>query len=358
MPTEPLVFNRKKDMLVFKNLVKKIEQSLELKYNDKGIRELIIKLKLLEDEVGIWNQTSYGLALFADVNEIIIYILQKEVKELAVVSNSFHIKPLVAYFQSIEQFHILALDIDAYAIYKANLHHIEEVLLPSKTQTSLEDILGSDRTERYHTHGSYGGAHDGSTFHGHGGKSDDIDIDRIKFFRDVDQQVLKYISKPSELPLILLAQKTNQFEFKKLSKNPFLMEPSIDGSMKDFSDDDVLDQIKVIQKDRFDEMMHVMIEQYHTNLHHELASEQLIIILKALLEGKVDILMIENNKTIPGQIDYEKSQIIKSELKDPDTDDILDDMIEYALKTGTKVYMLDKEEMPTTSGVCAILRYK
>ncbi len=358
MPTQPLVFNRKKDMLAFKNLVKKIEQSLELKYNNKDIKQLVLKLKALEDDVSLWNHTSFGLALFADVNEVMIYLINQEVKELAIVSKSFHIKPLVEYFQSIETFDILALDINAFAIYKANLHHIEQVILPSTVKTSLIDILGSDKTESYLTHGVYGGAHDGSTFHGHGGKSDDIDIDRIKFFRYVDQQVLEHVSKKSQLPLILLAQKNNQFDFKKLSKNSYLMDVSIDGSMKDFSDENVLDSIKAIQLDRFDLMMRNIINQYHTSIHHELGSDQLIIILKALLQGKVELLMIENNITIPGQIDYEKSQIIRSELIDPDTDDLLDDMIEYAIKTGTKVYMLEKEHMPSASAISAIFRFK
>jgi len=357
MPTHQLITNRKKDMLVFKNLVKKIELSLELKYFQNDTNQLIFKLKELENDIDLWDHAQDGLALFADKNEIMIYLIKKEVKELAIVSKSFHIKPLFEYFQFIETFNILALDIDAFAIYKANIHMIKSVHLPKTVKTTLTDVLGSDRTESYLTHGTYGGANDSSIFHGHGGKSDDRDIDRIKFFRYVDNEVLEHVSKPSGLPLILLAQKKNQFDFKKLSKNPYLIDTAIDGSMKDFSDSSILDFLRIIQNKRFNYELEDIINKYKTKQQYGSSSDQIIIILKAIIEGRVDVLMIESNKIIPGKINYEKSQIIQSKLNDPETDDLLDDMIEYALTKGTKCYILEKEKMPTTSGVAAIFRY-
>jgi hypothetical protein len=357
MPTHPSITNRKKDILVFKNLIKRIELSLETMYSTKDVIELISKLKDLENDVRLWDHTQYGFVLFADINEVMIYIIQKEVKELAIVSNSFHVKPLYEYFQSIETFHILALDNDAFAIYKADIHTIQKIQLPNTVKTTLTEVLGSDHTESYLTHGTYGGASNHSIFHGHGGKSDDKDIDRIKFFRHVDSQVLEHISKPSEFPLILLAQKSIQHDFKHLSQNSYLIDSAIDGSMKDFSESDVLNYLKVIQDSRFDSMMEDIFNQYNSKIQYESSSDQIIIILKAIIESRVHVLMIEKNKMIPGKIDYEKGQIIQKELNDPDTDDLLDDMIEYALTKGTKCYILEKEKMPTTSGVAAIFRY-
>ncbi|MCF7932210.1 MAG: hypothetical protein K9K93_03485 [Acholeplasmataceae bacterium] len=358
MPTRPLIFDRKKDRLVFKNLVKEVGHSLELTYDHPDIVHLLSQIKALEYDVDLWNQTKNGLVLFADVNHIVIYLIESEVKPLAIVSTSFHIKPLFEYYQSIETFNVLALDSDAFAVYEGNLHHIESVQLSSDVKTSSKEVLGSDHTESYQTHGVYGGAQDGSTFHGHGGKSDDLELDRMKFFRYVDRHVLEHVSKNLKHPLILLAQKSNQSDFKKISNNPYLIETCIDGTIKDINEQDLKGFLKVINDSRFDMMMASVIDQYNIGLNRDLSSEQLIIILKALLMGKVDTLMIEKNKRIPGRIDHEKSQIIPSELSDPDTDDLLDDMIEYALTTGTQIYILDKDKMPSTSGVAAIFRYK
>ncbi len=56
-------------------------------------------------------------------------------------------------------------------------------------------------------------------------------------------------------------------------------------------------------------------------------------------------------------MNYKQGKLIKGDLSDPQTDDILDDMIELARHTGSKVYILDKELMPTDHAVAGIFRY-
>ncbi|MFU8786512.1 MAG: hypothetical protein ACNA7U_04625, partial [Candidatus Izemoplasmataceae bacterium] len=218
-------------------------------------------------------------------------------------------------------------------------------------------ILGNEYTDSYQTHGTYGGASDGSTFHGHGGKSDEIDIDRKKFFRAVDRFVLEAISKKLKHPLLLVTHTEHHHDFREVSNNPYLLEERIEGSYEDFKEDDLKTKIKEINDLRFEALVDKEIKHYHNIKHDDLSSDQLIIVIKALLEARVETLMIEAKKIIPGRLDKENLGIIKSDIDDPETDDLLDDMIEHAYQTGTKVLVLDKENMPTTSGVAATFRY-
>lgn len=355
LPTDQLVFNRDKDRLVFKNLVKEVEKKLKSDYPNIDSETFIKPLNEIEDDISLWDQTLKGFALYADINNIYIYLLQESVQETVMISETFHIQPLITYFQKDAMYDVLALDIDHFSIFKGNMYHIEKTLLPEDVKSTLKENLGYDHTESYHTHGAYGGSNDSSTFHGHGGKADDIDIDRIKFFRAVDEQVLEHVSKLSENPLILLAQKTNQHDFKKLSKNPYVLDFSIDGSVKDFSYEQLLEILNAYQTDQFNQAMTEILNTYHELLHHARSSDQMDAIKTALISGQVDILMIEKNQVISE--DKEQNPLDEDNLNQISSD-VLDMMIDTAFKLGTKVYLLESDQMPTTIGICAIYRYK
>jgi hypothetical protein len=357
MPTHRLIFNYKKDILVFKNLAKEAISSL---VEDKPIRDmkpLIELLKNMEEDSDLWNYSLEGLAIFATLDEMILYRVEKEFQPISIVSNSFHIKPLVEHFQAIETFSILALEAESYALYVGNHLEIKPMVLKDEIETTLSGVLGSHHTEDYQTHGVYGGASDGSTFHGHGGRSDEVELDRAKFFKHVDRFVFEEISKAIKLPMILVTRKEHHSDFRKLSKNTFMIEDRIEGSFNDFKDEDIKFEIKKINDQRFNFIIDQAIENYGNLKSKEQSSDQLIEVLKALLASRVDTLFIEKDKIIPGKIDIESQQIVQSDLEDSETDDLLDDMIQHAYLTGSKIYILKKDKMPTTSGVAAIFRY-
>ena len=49
--------------------------------------------------------------------------------------------------------------------------------------------------------------------------------------------------------------------------------------------------------------------------------------------------------------------VILGKLKDPDTDDVLDDLGERVVATGGEVVMVPTERMPTRSALAAIYRF-
>jgi len=233
MPVEQKAFDHKKDQITLKNLIKKVESSLSLSMHEKDIKPIIDRLYLVVDDKVFWDHVKKGLALFMNQEDMALYHLDEKIDQLAVVSRTYHLKPLYAYFQGLEIYDILALEAESFELYEGHKYHIAKVHIPKDVKTTSEEVLGKDHTESYQTHGTYGGASDGSTFHGHGGKSDDIEIDRINFFRYVDHAVYNNQSKKTEHPLVLLALKEHHHDFIEISKNQFLIKRAIDGSMRD-----------------------------------------------------------------------------------------------------------------------------
>ncbi len=357
MPTSKVSTNQKQDILVFKNLVKKAKLSLEQKYADKTIKPLMTLLNKMTGDNELWQHASAGLALFATLDDMIVYRLEQSFKPISIVANSFHIKPLIQHFQGLDTYLLLALDAESFALYEGNHVDIKPITLGDDIATTLTAALGTQHTEAYQTHGVYGGAADGSTFHGHGGKSDDVDIDREKFFRHVDRVVLDYTSIQTKKPLILVSHKAYQHDFKSVSRQPWMLDVAIDGAYHDFSMADIKHELKKINQQRMMVQVDQALKQYHDLRSKDLSTDQIILVLKGLLAARVDTLFIEEDKIIPGKIDIENQQIIQNDLTDPETDDLLDDMVQHAMQTGSKVWIIPQDQMPSSSGVAAIFRY-
>ena len=213
------------DPIRFRNLVKTVEQSLQKKYSRPEFRPLVEPLHALASQGDFWNHTLDGLAILGSPDLFRIYKLQRPVAELAIVSESFHTKPLLRISQSADRFQVLALDRGAVKLFEGNRDTLDEVDLPPDVTQTISSALAKEPTGPHQTVASYGGAGGSKTAmrHGHGGKKDAMDSNVDRFFRAVDRSILQHYSRPSGLPLMLAALPEYHGVFQRLSHNPFLM---------------------------------------------------------------------------------------------------------------------------------------
>jgi hypothetical protein len=79
----------------FRNLVKSMEQSLQQKHSSRDIRFLLEPFHALAEDRDFWNYTPDGLAALGAPEFFRVYRLQTPVPEGVVVTDSFHLKPLM-----------------------------------------------------------------------------------------------------------------------------------------------------------------------------------------------------------------------------------------------------------------------
>ena len=94
----------------------------------------------------------------------------------------------------------------------------------------MTEALGDEVTEPHQSLASYGkgGGGGGQTIrYGQGSKKDEVDIDMVRFFRAIDRTILEHHSRPSGLPLLLVALPEHHASFRAVSHNPFLMDEGI-----------------------------------------------------------------------------------------------------------------------------------
>ncbi len=347
----------RQDPIRFKNLIREIENSLKLKYGQSEITSIMKPLNSIAEDNTFWNYTNDGLAILASKDKCIVYKLERPVEELAIVADSFHIKPLIRVFQSADRFYLLGLNRKEFKLYEGTRYGVNEVKFDEDTPTTITEVLGDKLTESYLNPGSYGGVGGQPMFHGHGGRKDEIDIDTERFFRYVDRFVLENFSRPTGLPLMLVTLDEYHSLFKEISHNPLLMENGVKSAYDTFSLENLRDEAWKVMEPFYLDKTKKLVERYEFERSKFFGSDDVAQVARAATQNRVDTLLIESDKVIAGKINKETGRLEEAPLDDPTTDDVLDDLVELVFKSKGNVVLLPKERMPSTTGLAAIYRY-
>ena len=344
------------DRIRFRNLVKRMEESLRQKYPKRDIKALIRPFDSLAEDRMFWNHTADGLAVLSAPGLFRVYKLQRPVAELVVVADSFHTKPLMRITQSAERYQILALSRDAFKIFEGNRDALGEMLPIEGVPHKADELLGKDSGDREGAHRAYGAGGDAAR-HGTDVKQDAADRDTEQFFRAVDRAVLQHCSQPSGMRLILAALPEHHHRFRAISSNPFLMKEAIDVHPDSVSLDALRERAWQLVQPYYLERLAGLVEAFGKAAANAQGSEALGAIAKAATEGRIATLLIEADRLIPGTIDVTGGKIFPGELADPEVDDVLDDLGERVLKAGGEVVIVPAERMPSKTGAAAIFRF-
>ena len=347
----------KQDLIVFKNLVRKIENSLKLKYPSRKIQPLLEPFRVLAEDRPFWEHALDGLALLANEDRCVVYRLQRPVKEVAIVADTFHIKPLIRVFQSADRYHLLGLNRETFNLYEGNRYGFEEISLPPDVPRTAREVIGEEEYERQISlapHSRFSGA---PIFYGHTEKNEEIDKNTEKFFRFVDKFVLDNFSRPSGLPLMLVALPEYHGLFHKLSRNPFLMKEGLKVAHSPDTTPQLKEAVWEILEPTYLEKTRVLVEKYEEARAKWLATDDLSQIARAALQNNVKHLMIEADRQIPLTINPNTMELEESDLDNPEHDDLLDDLAELVFRSKGEVVVLPKERMPSDTGAAAIFRF-
>lgn len=346
------------DSIRFKNLVKKLEESLRKKYPNREIETLLKPFLALAEDREFWNHTTEGLAILSAPGLFRVYKLQRPVAELVVVADTFHTKPLMRIVQSADRYQILALNRNGFKVFEGNRDALVELpAIEGVPQTAIE-LLGKE-IEGEGINRSHGrGTGQGSTIqHGPNVKQETDERDTQAFFRAVDKTVQKNHSQPSELGLILAALPEYHHTFRTVSHNSLLMKEAINIHPDDLSLDALREQAWQLVQPYYLKRLAGLVESYGKAVAAGQGTDELSTIASAASTGKIATLLIEADRLIPGRFDAASGVITLAELNDPEVDDLLDDIGEMVLKSGGSVVIVPTERMPTKTGAAAIQRF-
>ena len=357
MPTHRAFPEKKQDPIRFRNLLRELEESLRRDYSTCDVRPLIEPFERLAEDANFWRmRTLDGLAVLSAPDFFRVYRFQRPVPELAVVADSFHIKPLVRLLQSADSYFILGLDRKKTRLFEGNRDRLDEVELPPGFPRTSADAAGAKDRERHFSTWSPGGA-SGSILYGKGSKSEFVDADAEGFFRALDNAILEQYSSPSGRPLLLAALPENQSLFRRLSRNPLLLDEEIVINPNSLSLEELRERAWKAVEPHYLTRLSGLIESFEAMSAHELGDADLARVARSAFAGRVRTLLIDAERRIPGRLDAMTGEISFYDFSDPAAGDLLDDLGDLVLKQGGEIVIVPAERMPTDTGIAAIYRY-
>lgn len=362
MPTHRLSDQIEQDPIRFKNLVNQSEERLV----DAGLRApeartLLEPLRELVDSRPFWRHQSDGLAVFISPSVFRYQRLPLNFKELVVVSDRFHLKPLLPLLSGDGRFLLLTLSQQEIRLLRGSRHSIGEVDLHDIPK-SLHEALRWDDPERrlqWHTSSSNEPGMRRAEFHGHMANAEMDSKEFIRRYLQIIDQGLNEILAGQRLPLVLAGVDYLLPIYHQVSAYPNLLEDGIVGSPDELDLSELHAKAWPIVAPRFQQERQEAAGRYEmlAGKDSNLASSDLDQILPAAVFERVETLFIPPDLNRWGRFDPDTAQVTHLSEPEHGADDLIDLAAVHTFLNGGRIYAVDPEEIPGEGEVAAIFRY-
>ena len=341
---------------LFRELVDKARVELARGYPEREVRDLVGRIGAVPEGEGFWVGPRDGIAVFASPDFLRVIDLQSRLDARVDVADTFHVRPLIRLMQADRRYHVLALTFTRVELYEGTqygLRRMTDVNLPldpnpvSRMRMSSQISAAEDVATAETQHPG-----EGTTASG---------VSEERFMRAVDRAVWEQASRDARLPLILVADEKTNAAFRANSKNGHLMEQGLT------LDPNGLDLARLhaepwaLLEPQFRAEARDLVDRFQAARARRLGSDQIEPVVSAAAVGRVDTLLIDADRHLPGRIedagDGATFTFRPADAADPRADDVLDDLAEMVLKTDGAVLILPPDLMPGDTGVAAIYRY-
>jgi hypothetical protein len=322
---------READPIRYRNQLRELQASLAQRHDKREIEPLLAPFEALSHDDDFWNNRTEGLAIFSAGGDFQVFDLQRPVQELLVVADSFHIKPLLRVLQSADRYQVLCLGQHGGRLYEGNRDALDPVDVSRAISAPMVHEPKQSHKDTWHA-------------------------DLLNYLRPIDAAVQAEHSKPSGLPLLLVALAQMQHAFREASHNPLLMEQGIDISPEALD----IEALRVQAWEQFQpyylDRLAKLIDTFENARARGQGANLLEDVAAAAVAGRIGTLLIEADREIPGRMD-KAGAIIPAKLDDPEVDDLIDDIAEAVLRARGEVIVVPSDRMPGECGLAAILRY-
>jgi len=359
MPTCRASHEAKQNPIRFKNLLRNMEERLTgVGLRKREIDALLAPAEALVKDHLFWQYQSDGMAAFISPQRFSFYRLPALFKELLVIADRFHIKPLINLFANDGHFYILALSQNEVRLLQCSRH--SAILIESEDiPGSMIEALGYDEPVKqlqFHTRTSGDIGDRSAIFHGHGAGKDTKKSDILRFFHRIDRGLNK-ILRDDPAPLVLAGVEYLFPIYREASNYPNLIEPGISGNPEGLKPEILQKQGCEIMEPYFLKAREEATARYKQLEGSGSASCDIKEITLAAYQGRIDTLLTAVGIQQWGIFDAATSSVHIHEEQKPGYEDLLDFAAAHTILNGGTVYAMKPEEIPDAVYMAGIFRY-
>ncbi len=367
IPTERAGKPTEQNPIRLKNALKEARTGLE----DLGMRtaevdELLEHAQTLIRDGRFWRQQSDGLAVFLAPGFARHYRVPLSFEPSTVVSERFHIKPMLPLLTTGWRYYVLALSQKNVRLFEATRDSIQEVHLIDVPESLAEylqytevDAQTPDRSFTYDITGKPGvPSQNVAIFHGQGEGGDMANkkVDIREFLRQVEQGV-RDVLREQRVPLVLAGVEYIQAMYHEVNKYPHLLKTGYRGNMDILKPEEIHQRTLEIVEPEFRKIEQEAAERYGDMTGAGRTSTDLADIVRSAAQGRVDTLFVVRGVEFWGNYDAESGEVELHLEKQSGDQDVLDLAAYHAMRNGASVFDVDPDEMPDAAAAAAIYRY-
>ena len=357
MPTHRKGRATEQDPIRFRNLLREVEERLlEKGLRTPDVQQMLKPAQALSEEPGFWRHQSDGLALFFTSDTIHSYRVPLPFEELVVISNRFHLKPLLPLFASDGHFYILALSQNQVRLLEGTRHRVDEIDLEDVPE-SMAEALQYERFEKqlqFHTGTSSGGARS-AVFHGHDA-SDEAKARILRWFHKIDDE-LSALLADGQSPVVLAGVEYLFPLYTEANTYPHLLEKGVPGNPEALSPEELHAQawplVEPVFKQAQEEAV-ALYKQLHGTGRTTAGVQEAVV---AAHHGRVDVLFVAVGVQAWGRFDPTTDTVHLHEEPGSGDEDLLDLAAIQSILNGGTVYAVEPDQVPDHAHLAAVFRY-
>lgn len=360
MPAHRRGKETEQDPIRFKNLLDQVEARLQSKgLRSSDGREMLKPARRLLKDQDFWRHQSDGLAVFLTSEECRVYRLPLPFEELVVITDRFHLKPLLPLFTSDGHFYILALSQNQVRLLEGTRHAVDEVDLGDMPK-SMAEALQYEHFEKqlqFHTGTSAGSGQRSAMFHGHDVK--DEDKDRIlRWFRTIDEE-LSILLAGDRSPIVPAGVEYLFPIFKAAASYPHLLLEGIRGNPEELKPEELHALAWPVVEPVFSNAREKAASRYRQLAGTGQTTTDVKEAVLAAYHGRVDVLFVAVGVQAWGYFDPDANTVYMDEDPNPKPgdQDLLDAAAVQSILNGGTVYAVEPEHVPDNALLAAVFRY-
>ncbi len=283
------------------------------------------------------------------------------------VTDRFHIKPLLPILNGDGRFYLLALSQKDVRFFEGTRYSIQEVEVENMPK-SLDEALNYDETakdgqfriatSKGGTANSFSGAQPGA-FHGQGSPDRDERQKRIVQFFHAVNDALEEKLRNQTAPLMLAGVEYLLPLYREANAYQHLIEEAISGNQEILSAQELHERAWPIVEPYYHKSQQEVVERFNELFGSNTgkASNELKEIVPAAYYQRIDSLLVAVGQQQWGLFDPTSETVYLHQEEEAGDEDLLDLVAAHTLLNGGTVYAVPPEQVPYSTPVAAIFRY-
>lgn len=358
LPTHPNSLEVRQDTLRLKNLLRDAEtQLITLGLPEDILHKMLRPARALAQDDSFWQHQGEGLALFLTEGFFQWYTAPLPFPELCVVTERFHLKPLLRWLTSDGEFHLLTLSQKQVRLWAGTRYSLTDIT-PADLPQGLTAALGEAVTEKHlqtRSTASAGSGRASTVMHG-SNLADEHKPDLKRYFQQVNQH-LNDVLATARCPLVLAGVEYLQPLYQEVSHWPQLFIEGVAGNPDRMNADELHKAAWALVHPHYQKIRQQAMERYQQMQGTGRTTDRVQEAVTAASQGRVDTLFVPVGVHRWGNFDEAESTLVMHADAKPGAEDLLDLAALETLSKGGRVFVVLPDQMPGQAPVAAIYRY-